>query len=191
VVRVTPAEHPGQVRLRYGWLFDRACLDTTQEGDGGSFSIVVDSTRAGSAGIVALRAVGRQDTTCQRLSTCGRCAGQPSCAELGGRAAVWAARGRHTSYANQPVSCTQVGNCHAECVDAPQGSVPPIVNVGEPEAQLVHDLTDEGFIRPELGWQSPSLLHHDPWGGQPFGTSSAIAARLSASLIDPSTCDLP
>jgi len=188
VVRVTPGELAGQVRLRYGWLFDRVCGAVSLEGDGGSFSIVVDPARAGAAGIIALRGVGRQDTACQRLSTCGRCGGQLSCAELGDRPAVWAGRDRHTTYANRPQSCTQTGACMVACVDAQQSSAPPIVNVGEPNAPLIRDLTVEGFIRPELGWQSPSLLHYDPWGGQAFGSSPSVVERLTATLIDPSSC---
>lgn len=191
VVRVTPGERAGQVRVRYAWLFDRACGDVAAEGDGGSFALVVDPRLPAPEGILSLRAVGRQDTACQRVSTCGRCGGQLSCELLGGLPAVWAGRDRHAAYASRGFNCTQVGVCRVECVDATMSAAPPIVNVGEPNVPLIRDLTTEGFIRPELGWQSASLLHHDPWGGEPFGASAGIATRLTADLVDPPACALP
>src|SRR4029079_3047078 len=40
VVRVTPAERAGQVRLRYAWLFDRVCAPVESEGGAGSFAML-------------------------------------------------------------------------------------------------------------------------------------------------------
>ncbi len=190
VVRVTPGERAGQVRLRYAWIFDRSCAQVKSEGGGGSFALVVDPARAAPDGLISVRAIARRDTSCQRASTCGRCAGESSCATLGDASlpAVWASTDSHALYADRPRTCTQVNNCAATCVDASQASAPPVLNVGEPDAPLIHDLTDEGFIRPELGWQSASLMHYDPWGGKPFGSISPIVRLLADEIDDPPTC---
>jgi hypothetical protein len=56
---------------------------------------------------------------------------------------------------------------------------PPIVNAGEPEHPLVHDLTDDGFITPANGWTDASLMHFDPWDPtKNFGGAGNIASDL-------------
>ncbi len=192
VVRVTPGERAGQVRLRYAWIFDRSCGPVPAEGGGGSYSVVVDPAVAAPAGVISIRAIARRDTSCQRISTCGACAGQSRCEALGpqGMPAVWASSGTHALYADRPLSCTQINNCAARCVDAAQPTVPTMVNVGEPGLPLVRDLTDEGFIRTDLGWVSPSLMHYDPWGGLAFGSTVPLDKLLAGSIDDPPSCAL-
>lgn len=187
-VRVTPASVSPLVMVRYAWLFDRGCDATPVAGSGGSFSLVIDPIDGGAAGIVSLRAVGREGTGCQNLSTCGRCPGQLSCATLGGLPAVWAGVGSHALYVDRTLSCVQTSECAALCTDAARSAAPPIVNVGEPGAPLVGDLTTQGFITTANGWQSSALMHYDPWSGQPFGVIASVAEMLSGVEIDPPVC---
>ena len=188
VVRVTPDAIAPRVRIRYAWLFDRSCTPVLIEGSAGSFSVLVDPTK--SAATLSVRAVARAGTSCQHLSTCGQCLGERACETLGDppRPAVWASRDRHALYVNRAQSCVQTGACVEVCSDAPTAVTPTIVNVGEPDALLVHDLTDEGFIRPDAGWQSSSLLHYDPWGGAPFGGAESVALMLTSTLGDTPSC---
>ena len=191
VYRATPLALAPLVALRYAWLFDEECGARTRAGAGGGFTVVVDPRRAAPDGDVALRALAWGGSACQRISTCGRCLGQSPCATLGGVPAVWAARGAHAVYVDRPSSCTQIGACAADCVDATAPAMPAMVNVGEPEVGLVRDLTTDGFIRPELGWKSPELLHYDPFGQAPFGASPAIATMLDGPSGDPPVCVTP
>jgi hypothetical protein len=109
---------------------------------------------------------------------------------LNGTPAVWAGQNRHAIYVNRPVSCTQTLPCQVSCEDAAP-AMPPIVDVGEPDAPTVHDLTDAGFIRPELGWMSPELQHYDPWGNAPFGALPPLSTLLTGAKIDAPACDNP
>lgn len=185
VVRVTPAEVPGLVRLRYVWLFDRDC-DVGRQGVDGPISLLVDPSKPSPTGIVGVRTVAWPDTFCQRISTCGTCLGQLTCDELGGLPAVWAARDRHAVYATRSVTCMQTGACLAQCADATERAMPPIVNVGEPDVPLVHDLSTNGFITSANGWQSMRLYDYDPWSGAPFGDAPPVSALLDG--FDPPSC---
>ena len=189
VVRVSPIAPAPLVALRYVWLFDRSCTLVDAVGDGGSFVVVIDPRQPPPAGLVSMRAIARRDTGCQRISTCGQCAGQLTCATLGAALpGVWAGRDRHALFVDRPSFCTQTPPCQVLCADAPSPTLPPIVNLGEPEAALVRDLTDGGFIRTELGWQSSALLHYDPWGDAPFGALPSVKSMLTDSAIDPPVC---
>ena len=192
IVRVTPSDLAPLVELRYLWLFDRSCDATTvRDGDGGAFVAVVDPRLPAPDGIISLRGISRPGDFCQRLSSCGRCPGQLSCAALNGTPAVWAGRDRHAIYVDRPISCTQMQPCLVICEDAPTAAMPPIVDVGEPSAPTVHDLTDAGFIRPELGWMSPELAHYDPWGSAPFGSLPPLSTLLTSAELDAPTCANP
>ena len=186
VVRVTPAEIVGLVRVRYGWIFDRDCNVGTR-GVVGGFGVLVDPSRAAPDGIVSLRSVSRPDSFCQALSTCGQCPGQMACETRLGRPTLWASVNRHAIYANRSLSCLQSGACVALCENAATSAAPPLVNVGEPDAPLVRDLTDDGFISAANGWQSTELFHYDPFGGQPFGDGPSLRTVLD----DPQRSDPP
>ncbi len=175
-VRVTP--EPAGVRIRYAWLFDHACETAITDGGGGVISLLVDPAKNA---LVSMRAIARPDTSCQSISTCGICLGQSPCAVLADKPAVWASQDRHGLYVNRQLRCTQTGACSSVCSDAMKPTAPPIVNVGEPQAPLVRDLTADGFIQPQNGWTSVSLQHYDPWGGLPFGTGPSVAALLSGT----------
>jgi len=189
VVRVSPIQPAPLVALRYAWVFDRSCDVGDVVGDGGTFVVIVDPRVPAPGGLISMRAIARRNTTCQKVSTCGQCAGQLTCHTLGaGVPAVWAARDRHAIFVDRPSFCTQTPPCQLVCTDAASSAVPPIVNIGEPDAGLVHDLTDEGFIRTELGWRNAALMHYDPWGDAPFGALGALKYLLTDSAIDPPTC---
>jgi hypothetical protein len=191
VVRVTPTTPAPLVALRYVWLFDRACDGVALAGDGGVFVVIADPRKPAPDGIVSMRAIARPDSTCQRLSTCGRCTGESPCSELGGAPAVWAGRDRHSIYVDRSVSCTQTPPCMVACEDAEGGTRPPIVEIGEPGAPRVHDLTDAGFIQPMLGWTSAGLMHYDPWGDAPFGALPPLRQLLTDKTADAPTCSIP
>jgi len=188
VVRVTPAEIAGLVRIRYVWLFDEDC-DVGQQGVDGSIALLVDPTKPSPGGIVGLRTVARPGSFCQQISTCGTCSGQLACEDLGGVPAVWAARDRHAIYATKTITCIQTGACMAECADATQPAMPPLVNVGEPDVPLVHDLTTGGFITSANGWKSMTLYDYDPWGGASFGDAAPVSSLLDGQ--DPPNCPSP
>ena len=188
VVRVTPAELSGLVRVRYAWVFDEDC-DAGRQGVVGGIGLLVDPSKPVSEGIVSLRTVSRPDSFCQALSTCGRCPGQLDCERLGGLPAVWAGVDRHAVYATRSLTCVQTAACMAVCEDAATSAAPPIVNVGEPDVPLVHDLTDEGFLSAAQGWKSTALYHYDPFGGLPFGDAPPLRSVLDdPGRSDPSGC---
>lgn len=186
VFRVTPADG-GRVRIRYAWLFDRSCDAVVSEGGGGAISMLVDPA---DETIVSLRAIARPGTSCQAVSTCGVCLGQTPCATLGtpARPAVWLSQDRHGLFVNRTLRCTQTGACAATCADAPTPGAPPMINAGEPFAPLTRDLTRDGFVRSDNGWQSPSLMHHDPWGGLPFGNGPSVSSLLVGQNTDTPAC---
>ena len=188
VVRVTPAEVAGLVRVRYGWIFDQDC-DVGTRGVVGGIGVLVDPSRPAPAGIVSLRSVSRPDSFCQVLSTCGQCPGQIACEALDGRPTVWAGVNRHAVYAIRSLTCIQTNACMARCENAGTSAAPPLVNVGEPEAPLVRDLTDDGFISTANGWKSTVLFHYDPYGGEPFGDGPPLRSVLDdAQRSDPPGC---
>ena len=190
-VRVTPSAMPPLVMVRYAWLFDAECDNVPNEGSGGSISLLVNPGVVGAAGIIGVRAIAREGTGCQNISTCGQCLGQLTCATLGGLPAVWAGLDSHALYVNSTESCIPVTVCAAECDDAAMSAAPPMVNVGEPSVPLIHDLTDQGFITAANGRQSMSLMHYDPWGGLPFGAIAPVSDLLDGVAIDPPICTPP
>ncbi len=85
---------------------------------------------------------------------------------------------KHAGYAHD--SCDffcDNGGC--ALADAP--AVMPMVNVGEPDARLVSNLTTEGFINEASGWTEQELFDFDPWAPGDFGS----AGDVSDDLQDP------
>jgi hypothetical protein len=189
-VRVTPAATSPFVMIRYAWLFDRECDNVAREGAGGSISLYVNPDLSAASGIIGMRAIAREGTGCQNISTCGQCLGQFTCASVQGgpMPAVWAGMDSHALYVDRVESCIQTNQCAATCTDASMSAAPPIVNVGEPGRPLINDLTTQGFITAANGWQSPTLMHYDPWSGLPFGAIAAVSDLLDGLAIDPPSC---
>ncbi|MEO6952241.1 MAG: hypothetical protein ABI321_10535, partial [Polyangia bacterium] len=92
-------------------------------------------------------------------------------------------------YATRSITCMQTEACMAVCENATTSAAPPMVNVGEPDAPLVHDLTDAGFISAAQGWKSTALYHYDPFGGLPFGDGPPLRTVIDNSRrSDPPAC---
>jgi hypothetical protein len=127
----------------------------------------------------AVRAISHRGTVCQHITTCGTCGTLAACdLAPSGRPRVYASKGKHGSYVEKSV-CTLISICPDDCAPGDQLDV-PLVNVGEPTAKLVTDLTDAGFITTANGWTKTELFHYDPWGSEKF----AGGGRVSEDLID-------
>jgi len=185
IVRVRPHPmDPTLVHVLYDFLYDQDCGLGGHAGDDEAFGVTLDPAQPPPAGIVAIRAISHQGTPCQRISDCGRCAGQSACATLPKAGvpwpALWPSRDKHGSYVNRAQSCTLFTTCADSCDDNPTPASPPVVNVGEPGHPLVHDLTAEGFITSAAGWKNMALFGFDPWGVSDFGG----AGQVSGDLVD-------
>ncbi len=172
-VRVSPhPDNPKQLHIHYDFLYDDDCGTAiggigAHSGDAESFALTVDPEQAAPAGILVIKAVSHRGTLCERVSICGQCPGQTACATLekGGAPwpAVWASKSKHGSYVNRGDSCSGFATCGDVCEDSAMPVDRPIVNVGEPDHPLVHDLTDQGFVTQANGWKHAELFHYDPW----------------------------
>jgi hypothetical protein len=192
VVRVTPLDRAGFVRIRYDVLYDLDCGLGGHIGDAERFALTVDTTMPPPDGVVTIRAIAHKGTICEKQSDCGRCSGLPACATLPvdgtARPVVWVSRGKHGNYVNRESTCEFDNTCLDLCEDNPTPAMPPIVNVGEPCFPLVTNLTTEGFVTTANGWMNQVLFDYDPWGGQPFGGGSVVASDLTDPAFDTPTC---
>jgi hypothetical protein len=200
IVRVSP--HPagmGLIHILYDVLYDQDCgpLNTGlggHVGDDERFAITVDPTMPPPEGLVAIKAISHRGSQCEMASVCGRCPGLTPCQTLPVAGvptpAVWVARDKHGNYVNRSMTClfADANICGDICEDSAAPDMPPIVNVGEPCAPLVNNLTTMGFITTENGWTNMVLFNYDPWGGQSFGGGSVIADDLTDSAFDTPAC---
>ncbi len=67
---------------------------------------------------------------------------------------------------------------------AERGPSVALVDVGQPDAPLSHDLTDEKFLLAADGWE-PALLHFDPWSTGNFGGAGNPRDQLLDLLAPP------
>jgi len=194
LVRVTPHPMSAQlVHILYDYLYDVDCGLGGHPGDDEVFALTIDPRVPAPAGIIAMKAISHQNTACERTSTCGRCGGLVACETLTKSAvawpAIWPSRSKHGTYVNRATSCVLGATCLDTCDDAALPTVPPIVNAGEPDHPLVHDLTDEGFITVANGWKNMQLFHFDPWKiGQKFGNAGVVAADLIDPAFNTTAC---
>lgn len=188
-VRKHPMD-PTLIHIFYDYLYDQDCGTAIggiggHPGDDEGFAITVDPTQPAPVGMVAMKAISHQGTPCERDSTCGRCSGLTPCETLpiGGTAwpAVWPSKDKHGSYVSRGASCGAFATCFDQCEDATSPTVPMIVNAGEPDHPLIHDLTVAGLITQANGWQNMELFHFDPWGNHDFGS----AGNVTGDLTDP------
>lgn len=188
VLRVRPhPDDPALVHVVYDHLFERDCGATGHVGDNEVFAVTIDPAEPPPAGIRAIRAIAHQNTPCQKVSECGACGDMDACATAprAGQAwpVVYSSRDKHGSY---------VSGCQWSCFDVCEigsGDDPPMVNVGEPDAHLIDDLTSAGLITEEAGWSEPSLFAIDPWDpDHDFGSAGNIAGDLTDSAFDTPTC---
>jgi hypothetical protein len=167
-------------------IFQSDCGAGGHSGDDEVFGMTIDPSLPAPDGILAIRAISHQDTFCQAITDCGPC-NQPQLAACAhamrdGKPfpVVFYSKGKHGSYVDE-------STCNGACFftnwctlsDAP--SEPPMLNVGEPDAPLVRDLTAAGIITSTAGWTDQSLFGFDPWGPSKFGNGGGV---LSLDFVD-------
>ena len=192
VVRVTPIDPPGFIRLRYDILYNEDCGIGGHIGDDERFAMTIDVSRPPPDGIVTIKAISHKGSTCEKESDCGSCPGQRACETLvqngTPRPTIWVSREKHGNYVNRSSTCELTSTCLDQCSDNATPASLPIVNVGEPCFPLVSNLTTEGFITMANGWTHAELFDYDPWGGQPFGGGSVIATDLTDPAFETPPC---
>jgi hypothetical protein len=193
VARVTP--HPtaaGFVQIRYDVLYNDDCGFGGHIGDDERFATTIDPSMPAPDGIVAIKAISHKGSLCEKTSECGRCPGQAACQTLIQNGtpwpAVWASRSKHGNYVDRSSTCQFDNTCLDQCDDRSMPAQLAILNVGEPCAHLVSNLTTQGFITIPNGWTNQSLFNYEPWGGQPFGEAGIISEDLTDPAFDTPAC---
>jgi hypothetical protein len=182
--------HPADASLLlilYTHLYETDCGIGGHTGDNEAFAVTVNPAKPAPAGITAVKAISHQNTLCQKITSCGTCSGLAPCdVGDGGRPRLYASRGKHGGYV-QKSSCTVISVCPDDCAAGEQLGV-PLVNAGEPTAQLVNDLTDAGYITAANGWTKTEVFNFDPWSPAKFGSAGAPSSDLVDSAFDPPAC---
>jgi hypothetical protein len=192
-------EDPTKIAIWYVVLFERDCGIRSlhglgaHTGDDEVFGEIVDPTRPAPDGILALRAISHQNTTCERVSTCGSLANCRPCVTASKSAqpypVVFSSRDKHGNYVSASACrrwLCELGGCTLN----PTPDTPTFVNAGEPGKPLTRDLTSSGLITSADGWTEPSLMNFDPWGNRNFGGAGNVTDDLMdrSFLIAPSGC---
>ena len=193
LVRVHP--HPDdatKVHLLYDHLYEKDCGLTGHVGDNEAFGLTIDPAIPAPAGILTMVAIGHQSTICEKKTTCGSCGGLDACATgmKNGAAypVVFSSKDKHASYV-QKDKCNPILSCFDTCTLASTSTAVTLVNVGEPGAPLVTDLTDQGFITAANGWTAQELFHWNPWdGSKDFGGAGNVAEDLVDTAFIPPVC---
>ncbi len=190
-------EHPAdstKILIVYSHLFERDCGLAGHVGDNEAFGIAIDPALPAPAGILAIRTASHQGTPCERVTECTTCDGdsRAACDVATADGAAWpvlyASKDKHGQYATK-AKCSLFGTCFDQCTLADQRALPPVTNVGEPTAALVHDLTAEGFITAVNGWTEAELMSFDPWdSARDFGGAGNIAGDLQDDTFVPALC---
>lgn len=192
VFRARP--HPDDdalLHVVYSRLFETDCGLGGHVGDNEAFGATIDPTRAPPAGLVALRAISHQGTLCERTTTCGSCDDLKPChTSPDGRAVLFSSKDKHAGAVDLDAGCGLL-SCFDSCELGDEPAEVPLLNVGEPDAPLVDDLTAQGFVREEQGWSEPSVLHYDPWSDQEFGTAGVVAGDLIDDAFLTPACRAP
>ncbi|MBL8949204.1 MAG: hypothetical protein JNK82_00405 [Myxococcaceae bacterium] len=179
--------NPALVFIVYSWLFERDCGIGSHVGDNEAFGVTINPARPPPLGLTAVKAISHQNTLCQKVTACGACAGLDPCeAGDGGRPRLYSSRNKHAGYV-QKKSCVLLAICTDDCAAGERFGV-PLVNVGEPGAHLVEDLTDAGFITADAGWTRAEVFHFNPWGPDDFGGAGAPAGDLVDPAFDTPAC---
>jgi len=194
VYRVRPhPEDPSLVHALIDNLFERDCGAAGHVGDNEVFGMTIDPFLPPPEGILALRAIAHQSTLCEHVSECGLCSDGDSCAmALRGDVSypvVFYSRGKHGAYLSES-ACDFSCFLTNWCVQATTSTDPPRINVGEPDAPLVRDLTAAGIIVEEAGWTEDELFGYDPWGSEDFGGAGRVAEDLVDDAFLTPTCGL-
>jgi hypothetical protein len=187
--------HPsaaGLLQMVVDHLYQRDCGALGHLGDDETFGVTIDPSRPAPAGIVAIRAVAHQATACEATTECGQCPGMNGC-DTGTRRGlvypvVYSSKDKHGSYTDR---CN--GSCFLTnyCSLPPTPNEPMMVNAGEPDAPLTHDLTISGAITEANGWTEQALFHFDPWGTPNFGGAGNVASDLVDPAFVARACSAP
>ena len=187
---------PTKIAIWYVVLFERDCGLRgigAHVGDDEVFGVVVDPSVPAPEGILAVRAISHQNTTCENVTTCGKL---PRCAPCetatrNGRPypVVYSSFRKHGGY-------TSSGECNSwpcdfhGCSLSAAPDEPVFVNAGEPGHPLVRDLTNAGLVTQASGWTEPSLMHFDPWSGRKFGGAGDVTDDMedTSFLVSTSGC---
>jgi hypothetical protein len=191
VYRVRPhPDKPDLLFVLYDHLYEDDCGLNGHVGDNEAFGVTIDPAVDPPLGIISIKAIGHQNTPCERVSECGSCRGLSACstADIGGSPmpVVFSSKDKHANYADKG-ACNPFTTCFDACTLAATPADPPMVNAGEPEGHLTNDLTDGGFITTANGWSEQSLMNFDPWApGADFGGASVVADDLVDASFIPS-----
>lgn len=171
--RVRPhPQNPALLNIIYDHLFQDDCGATSHVGDNECFAITVNPAKPAPQGITAVKAISHQNTPCQKVTECGTCNNLPACA--GARPSLYSSKDKHGGYAVL-ATCNHILSCLDQCADGVAATV-PMVNVGEPAAHLIDDLSDGGFITTANGWSKTQLFHYSPWDtAKKFGGAGNVA----------------
>jgi hypothetical protein len=194
VARVRPhPAYPTKILIVYSHLYQLDCGVGGHVGDNEAFGIVIDPAKPAPAGILAIKTASHQGTPCERDSECSTCGdGRTACdvtTDAGGSWPVlYASKDKHGQYAIGD-RCSLLQTCFDVCTLNPKRARPPVVNVGEPGAPLVTDLTTAGFITAANGWTEAELQHFNPWDtSRDFGSAGNIAGDLTDEAFIPDAC---
>ena len=191
--------HPddeSKIAIWYVVLYERDCGlfgIGAHVGDDEVFGEIVDPKRPAPEGILAIRAIAHQNTTCEHVSTCGALSNCAPCAtaEKAGQRypVVFSSRNKHGSYVSE-AACNKWLCGLAGCRLDGQPDNPPFVNAGEPGKPLTRDLTSKGFVTRANGWTEPAIMNFDPWGNRKFGGAGNVTDDLTdkSFLIAPTGC---
>lgn len=172
-------------------LFETDCGAAGHVGDNEVFSLTVDPSQRGPTGILALRAIAHQATACEEVTDCGRCAGLAACDLRQRRGQLYPtvhfSTGKHGAYLSE-AACDRSCFFTNFCTPPASPVEPPMINVGEPAAPLVRDLTAAGVITATAGWSEPSLFGFDPWGGLEFGGAGNVTDDLTDEAFHTPAC---
>lgn len=191
VARVRP--HPAdatKLSIIYSHLFETDCGLSGHTGDNEAFGLAVDPALPPPAGILAIKTASHQSTPCERVTECTTCPGDERRAcdlAADGTPVLYASKDKHGQYATRG-QCG-FGTCFDTCALNPVPHRPPIVNVGEPGAPLVTNLTTQGFITAANGWTEAEVMNVDPWGPDDFAGAGHIAGDLVDPTFEPAPCD--
>jgi hypothetical protein len=164
-------------------LFEKDCGASGHVGDNEVFGVTIDRSKPAPAGILAVRAISHQGTSCEAITNCGTCAGLTACETAMRKGSlfpvVYYSKNKHGAYL-QDGKCDNACFFTNFCTLAPTPSEPKMLNVGEPGKPLVKDLTSAGLITTASGWTEMSVFNYDPWGDKEFGK----AGKVGEDLID-------
>lgn len=182
-------DDPALVYVFYDFLYERDCGLTGHVGDNEGFGITIDPSVPAPRGVTALKAIAHQGTLCQKVTSCGTCAGLAACERSdAGAPILYSSKDKHAGYAVLS-TCQPLTACGDSCAFNPVPRVPPLQNAGEPGRPLTRNLTTQGFIRADAGWTQASLFDFDPWHAtKEFGTAGNVAGDLTDPSFMPPAC---